>query len=163
MVVEEGHRLCGIFVKVVVAEGVVDAVQSAPRCVGLFVLGISESGEERKVHRTVEFALLHAGDEGRVGDPCLADDVEVGIPRVQGMHEFLRCLSVGIGEGVYSYSVDMGIFNPPLCAVGEVFQQLRIAQVEVGHFSGESSLDGLPAVIVGGVRVNDGRKAVVCE
>ena len=79
VVVEECHHLCRVFVKVVVAEGVVDAVEAAPYLIGILVLCISECREEGKVHRAVKFSLLHASDERCIRHPGLSDNMEVRV------------------------------------------------------------------------------------
>ena len=155
VVVQESHYHGGILIQVVIAEDVVDAVQPAPCLTRLLMFRIPESLEQRKVHRDVQTAMLHAGSERSGTHPCLANHVET---RMAGMYLPQPCLhrlKVGIGVGVHAYAVNAGVLYPPVGASDEIFQQARIPEIQVGHGVRKPSVDGLPLVIFRCVRVYD--------
>ena len=74
------------------------------------------------------------------------------------------CHGVGIGVwvGVHAYAVDAYGLYPPDAVLDEVFYDVRVALVEVGHGGHEPSVYGLSEVYLAGVWVDDGCELVAC-
>ena len=159
-----------VVIEIVIAETVIDAVESLPPVVGLLVLGLIEFVEETEVHNGFQIAvhraelgvLLPGGGVGGLGDPCLAHGVEVGILSVEHFHPLCHGLSVGIRIGVHADTVDARSLYPPLTVLDEVAHEMGIALVEVGHGLDKPSVNGFLHILLRSVGVEDGGELIAC-
>ena len=141
MVFYESHYAWGVFIEVIVAQRIVDAVKSLPPIVGFLVLRHRKSVEESKVHNGLQVAvlfreftvLLPCCRIGRLCYPRFAHSIEVWIFHINAFHPRCHCFSVGIGVGVHSNAVYSDSFYPPYWVLNEVLHHVRIAMIEVGH------------------------------
>ena len=168
MVLDEGHHAGGVGVEVVIDERAVEAVQTIPPGVGLFVLGLIELVEEGEVHHGLQVGVvcrelgvfLPGGGIGGLCHPGLSHGVEVGVFLVELLHPLGHRVGIGVGIGVHADAVDADGLNPPDGVLDEVAHQVGVMLVEVGHGGHEPAFDGLLHIDLRGVGIDDGCQLV---
>ncbi len=167
VVVEEGDKLVGRGVDVVLGERPVEVVD-APAVGGEGVLhrkAEREVGDARQVRVVVVGVglevVLPVGLVGHGGHPALAHDVEVGVLLQHGRRPARHVVLVGVEVRVHPDAVDAGRLDPPERVLNQVGGEQLVVLVEIGHGGDEPGVRQLLAVVLGGIRVDDGGTLVV--
>ena len=166
VVAEEGQQMGRVGINRILRNVLVDSCQSLVPIVGFLVEGTVQQSHEREVHDGGKFGIvvlscqfgtfLPLTDAHVVVEPSFSDDVEVRIFSQQGLVPARHGLAVGIRIGVLTDAVNAGILCPPDAVLSEIFPNVRIALIQVGHDLHEPSVPGIRFVCFAAVDVGDG-------
>ncbi len=169
MVLDECHHALWIWIEIIVAEHVVDAIHTIPPIIGLLVLGTIDAVEEGEVHHGRQIAvllgefaiLLPSGGIGWLGNPSLAHGIEVWILVVKHFHPVRHRITVGVWVGVHADAVDAHGLYPPLAVLYQVLDDVWVALVEIWHAWHKPSIHRLMQIHLASVWVEHWSQLIV--
>ena len=168
MVLDEGHHTRRIRIEIVVDERVVEAIQTVPPSICLFVLRLVQFVEEREVHHGLQIGillskfrvLLPSRGISRLRHPSLTYGIEVGIFLIDLFHPLGHRIGISIGIGVHADAIDTNGLDPPDAVLNQVAHQMGIVLVQIRHRRHEPSLYRFLHVYFRGIGIHHGGKFV---